>query len=42
MNTVNSLRTYQEMLAKNKDEQAQIRKSFDADIKRFKELKGIK
>lgn len=42
VNTVNSLRTYQEMLAKNKDEQAQIRKSFDADIKRFKELKGIK
>jgi hypothetical protein len=42
VNTVNSLRTYQEMLTNNRREQAQIKTSFDADIKRFKELKGIK
>ncbi len=42
VNTVNSLRTYQEMLAKSKTEQNRLRESFDADIKRFKELKGIK
>jgi hypothetical protein len=41
VNTVNSLRTFQEMLANNQREQAEVRKSFDADIRRFKELKGI-
>lgn len=42
VNTVNSLRTYHEMLANNRGEQAEINQSFDADIKRFKELKGLK
>jgi hypothetical protein len=42
VNTVNSLRTYQEMLTKNRREQADLSESFDADIKRFKELKGLK
>jgi len=42
VNTVNSLRTYQEMLANNKREQAEVTRSFDSDIKRFKELKGLK
>lgn len=42
VNTVNSLRTYHEMLANNRREQAEINESFAADIKRFKELKGIK
>lgn len=42
VNTVNSLRTYQEMLENNRREQAAVTASFDADIKRFKELKGLK
>ncbi len=42
VNTVNSLRTYHEMLATNRREQAEISESFAADIKRFKELKGLK
>ena len=42
VNTVNSLRTYQQMLTNNHQEQAQIKASFDADIRRFKELKGLK
>src|SRR5690606_28603010 len=42
VNTVNSLRTYQEMLTNNKREQADLIASFEEDIKRFKELKGIK
>jgi hypothetical protein len=40
--TVNGMRVYQEMLAKTRAEQAQMKSSFDSDIKRFKELKGIK
>jgi hypothetical protein len=42
VNTVNGLRVYQESMAANTKEQAQVRESFAADIKRFKELKGIK
>lgn len=42
VNTVNGLNVYQETLAKNRAEQAQLTASFGADIKRFKELKGIK
>jgi hypothetical protein len=42
VNTVNSLRTYQEMLVANQREQDELKASFAADIKRFKELKGIK
>lgn len=42
VNTVNGLRVYQESLEKNRAEQAQVKASFGADIKRFKELKGIR
>ncbi|MBL8268422.1 hypothetical protein [Steroidobacter sp.] len=42
VNTVNSLRVYQEALNKNRAEQADVKSSFSADIKRFKELKGIR
>lgn len=42
VNTVNSLRVYREDLEKNRKEQEMLRRSFDADIQRFKELKGIK
>jgi hypothetical protein len=42
VNTVKGLRVYQESLVKNRKEQQDLRASFDADIKRFKELKGIR
>ena len=42
VNTVNSLRVYQESLQKNRDEQADVKSTFTADIKRFKELKGLR
>jgi hypothetical protein len=42
VNTVNSLRTYQDMLTKNREEQSDIKSSFQAQISRFKELKGLK
>ena len=42
VNTVNGIRVYEEELARNKQEQAELKASFEADIKRFKELKGIK
>lgn len=42
VNTVNSLHVYQESLVKNRREQAQLKQSFESDIRRFKELKGIK
>lgn len=42
VNTVNSLRVYEESLQKNRNEQAEVKSSFGADIKRFKELKGIR
>lgn len=42
VNTVNSLRVYQESLEKNRHEQADVKSTFSADIKRFKELKGIR
>jgi hypothetical protein len=42
VNTVNSLRVYQASLTGNRKEQAEIKTSFAADIKRFKELKGLK
>ena len=42
VNTVNGLRVYQESLDANTQEQAQLREAFAQDIKRFKELKGIK
>jgi hypothetical protein len=42
VNTVRGLRVYQESLDANTKEQAHLSESFAADIKRFKELKGIK
>ncbi|GFE80888.1 hypothetical protein GCM10011487_28880 [Steroidobacter agaridevorans] len=42
VNTVNSMKVYEESLEKNLVEQTEIEASFSADIKRFKELKGIK
>ncbi len=42
VNIVNGERVYRESLAKNKREQAQVKASFAEDIKRFKELKGIR
>jgi hypothetical protein len=42
VNLVNGSRVYVESLAKNKQEQARVKSSFEADIRRFKELKGIK
>ncbi|HEX7011440.1 MAG TPA: hypothetical protein VF161_01770 [Steroidobacteraceae bacterium] len=41
VNTVNSLRVYEESLEKNRAEQEQLKAEFAADIKRFKELKGL-
>lgn len=42
VNTVNSMKVYRESLEKNLAEQADLTTSFTADIKRFKELKGIR
>lgn len=42
VNTVNGLQVYQQELAKNMQEQQELRDAFDADISRFKELKGLK
>jgi len=42
VNTVNSLRVYQETLTNNRKEQADIKASFATDLKRFRELKGLK
>jgi hypothetical protein len=42
VNTVNGLQVYQQELAKNLQEQQELRSNFDSDIERFKELKGIK
>ena len=39
---INGLQVYQDELAKNTTEQTRLREEFDADINRFKELKGIK
>ncbi len=41
VNTVNSLRVYEMSLEKNLAEQAEVKSTFSADIKRFKELKGL-
>jgi hypothetical protein len=42
VNTVNGMKVYQESLQKNLAEQADVASTFSADIKRFKELKGIR
>ena len=42
VNTVNGLQVYEQELAKNTTEQTELSTAFEADITRFKELKGIK
>lgn len=42
VNTVNGMRVYEETLAKTRKEQSDIRAAFDSDIKRFRELRGLK
>jgi hypothetical protein len=42
VSTVNGLHVYEEELAKNTAERNRLRTEFDADIARFKELKGVK
>ncbi len=40
--TVNGLRVYEESLKANRKEQTDLRETFAADIRRFKELKGLR
>jgi len=42
VNTVNGLQVYEQELAENTIEQNELRAAFDADIERFKELKGLR
>ena len=42
VNTVNGLRVYEQSLTANRKEQAELNEAFASDIKRFKELKGIR
>ncbi|MGH8236751.1 MAG: DUF4124 domain-containing protein [Steroidobacteraceae bacterium] len=42
VNTVNGLRVYEQSLAANRKEQAALNEAFDLDVKRFKELKGLR
>jgi hypothetical protein len=42
VNTVNDLRVYQESLIANRKEQQALTDQFEADVKRFKELKGLR
>lgn len=42
VNTVNGIRVYQQSLSSNRREQAELTAQFDSDIKRFKELKGLR
>ena len=42
VNTVNGVRVYQESLASNRKEQKELNEQFDSDVKRFKELKGLR
>jgi hypothetical protein len=41
VNTVNGLQVYEEQLAQTVVEQDRLRSSFDGEIQRFKELKGL-
>jgi hypothetical protein len=41
VNTVNGLQVYEQELTKNNTERDKLRAEFDADIARFKELKGV-
>jgi hypothetical protein len=42
VNTVNGRQVYEQELAKNTAERQRLRSEFDADIARFKELKGLR
>jgi hypothetical protein len=42
VNTVNGVRVYQASLNANRKEQAELTESFASDIRRFKELKGLR
>ena len=42
VNTVRSLRVYEQSLTRNRKEQTELKSNFAADIRRFKELKGIR
>ena len=42
VSSVNGMRVYEEALASNRKEQAQLNAQFDSDVKRFKELKGLR
>jgi len=42
VNTAKGRQVYQEMLSNNNTEQVAVKTAFDAEIKRFKELKGLK
>lgn len=42
VNTVNGLQVYRATLADNKRDQTALRSAFERDIRRFKELKGIR
>jgi hypothetical protein len=42
VNTVKGLRVYQESLAANRKEQKELNEQFDSDVRRFKELKGLR
>lgn len=42
VNTVKGVRVYQESLAANRKEQKELNEQFDSDVKRFKELKGLR
>ena len=41
VNTVNSRNAYEQTITRKRAEQAELERSFQADINRFKELKGI-
>ncbi len=42
VNTVKGLRVYQESMAANRKEQKELNEQFDSDVRRFKELKGLR
>ena len=42
VNTVKGLRVYRESLEANRKEQKELNEQFDSDVKRFKELKGLR
>ena len=42
VNTVNGLRVYKESLEANRKEQKELNEQFDSDVRRFKELKGLR